>query len=174
MTGNDRLSCTATSRTRLPGGLGLLLLLTLLPAPRPLHGQSGVPTDQIHISITLGGYFLFGVGYTHWMETHHALEFTVFPFAYPGEGFPFGLRAGYAWVPSDEVWRAKLGGNMMVLVRPGQTGGDRFTPILNFTPGIQYDTDHDRSFRGDLWMSYYLKERVFAPTGIEFLYAWPK
>ncbi len=44
----------------------------------------------------------------------------------------------------------------MVLIRPGQTGGDRFTPILGVTPGIRYDPDSDRSFRADLWMSYYL------------------
>jgi len=173
MTGRDGLSI-ASRRTRLAYGFGLLLLLQLIPAPRPLQGQTGVPTDQIHLSITLGGYFLVGVGYTCWIEEHHALEFTVFPFAYPGEGFPFGLRAGYAWVPSDEVWRAKLGGNMTVLVRPGRTGGDRFTPIVALTPGIQYDPDSERSFRTDVWMSYYLRERVFAPTGVEFLYGWSK
>lgn len=173
MTRRDGLSI-ARGRTRLASGFSLLLFLLMLPAPRPAHGQSGVPRDQIHLSITLGGYFLVGVGYTHWMEKHHALEFTVFPFAYPGAGFPFGLRGGYAWVPSDEIWRAKLGGNMTVLIRPGQTGGDRFTPILALTPGIQYDPDSDRSFRADLWMSYYLREKVFAPTGVEFLYGWPK
>ena len=173
MTGRDGKS-SAIRRTRLALGFGLLFLLHLVPPPRPLSGQSGIPTDQIHLSVTLGGYFLVGVGYTHWVERHHALEATVFPFAYPGEGFPFGLRAGYAWVPSDEVWRAKLGGHMMVLIRPGQTGGDRLTPILALTPGIQYDPDSERSFRADVWMSYYLKERVFAPTGVEFLYRWPK
>jgi hypothetical protein len=133
-----------------------------------------MPADRFHVSITLGGYFLVGVGYSHNFEQHHALELTVFPFAYPGEGFPFGLRAGYAWVPSDEVWRAKLGGSLTVLIRPGQTGTDRFTPLLGVTPGIQYDPDSDRSFRADLWMSYYLKEKTFAPTGLEFFHCWPK
>ncbi len=109
MTRRDGLSI-ASRRTRLACGLFLLLLLQLTSTPRPLQGQTAVPSNQIHLSITLGGYFLVGVGYTHWMEQHHALEFTVFPFAYPGEGFPFGLRAAYAWVPSDEVWRAKLVG----------------------------------------------------------------
>ena len=108
------------------------------------------------------------------MERHHALEFTLFPFAHPKEGFPFGFRAGYAWVPSDEVWRAKLGANMTILIRPGRSGGDRFTPTLGLTPGIRYDSDHERSFRADLWLSYYLKEKVFVPTGLEFFYAWPK
>jgi len=124
--------------------------------------------------VTLGGYFLIGIGYTRQIEEHHALEFTVFPFAYPVEGFPFGLRAGYSWVPSDEVWRAKLGGNVTVLIRPGRTGTERFTPFLALTPGIQYDPNHDRSFRADLWMSYYLKEKVFAPTAMEFFYYWPR
>ncbi|MCJ7627337.1 MAG: hypothetical protein MUO50_03005 [Longimicrobiales bacterium] len=173
MTRRDGLSI-GSRWTRLVLGLGLLSLITLVFPPRPLQGQSGVPTDKIHLSVALGGYFLVGLGYTHFVEDHSALEFTVFPFAYPREGFPFGLRAGYAWVPSDEVWRAKLGLNMTVLIRPGQTGGDRFTPILALTPGIQYDPDSDRSFRTDLWMSYYLKEKVFAPTAVEFLYAWPK
>ena len=124
--------------------------------------------------MTLGGYFLVGLGYTHWLEEHHAIEATVFPFAWPWEGFPFGLRAGYAWIPSDEVWRAKLGANATFLIRPGQTGADRFTPIVAFTPGIQYDPDGDHSFRTDLWVSYYLRERVLAPTALEFLYSWPK
>jgi len=173
MTGRDGLSMARRS-TRLACGLCLLLLFQPVSGSRPLQAQTAVPSDQIHLSITLGGYFLVGVGYTHWMEQHHALEFTVFPLVVPGEGFPFGLRAGYAWVPSDEVWRAKLGGNVMVMVRPSQTGGDRFTPILGLTPGIRYDPDSDRSFRADLWMSYYLKENVFAPTGVEFLFGWPK
>ena len=50
----------------------------------------------------------------------------------------------------------------------------RFTPILALTPGIQYDPDSDRSLRADLWVSYYLREKVFAPTGVEFLYGWSK
>jgi hypothetical protein len=161
-------------RTRLVLSLALLLFFLALPAGQPAHAQSDVPSDRIHLSITLGGYFLVGVGYSRYIEQHHALEFTVFPFAYPSEGFPFGLRAGYAWVPSDEVWRAKLGGNMTVLIRPGQAGKDRLTPLLGLTPGIQYDPESDRSFRADLWMSYYLKEKVFAPTGLEFFYSWPK
>jgi hypothetical protein len=161
-------------RIRLALGFSILVMFQLAPTPTPLQGQSGVPTDQIHLSVTLGGYFLFGMGYTLYLEEHHALEFTVFPFAFPMEGFPFGLRAGYAWVPSNEIWRAKLGGNMMVLVRPGMNGFERFTPILALTPGIQYDPDSDRSLRADLWVSYYLKEKVFAPTGVEFLYGWSR
>ena len=101
-------------------------------------------------------------------------DFTLFPFAYPGEGFPFGVRGGYAWVPSDEVWRAKLGGNLTMLIRPGETGGDRFVPILALTPGIQYHPTKDRTFRADLWMSYYLNQRVFAPTAVELLHGWKR
>lgn len=163
----------ANGPRKTPGFSCLTLFLLLLLVPNPLPGQTGVPGDRIQLSITLGGYFLVGIGYSHPVEKHHALEFTVFPFASPGEGFLFGLRTGYAWVPSDERWRAKLGGNMTVLVRPGQEGGNRFTPIIGVTPGIQYDPNHDRSFRTDLWMSYYLNEKVFAPTGLEFIYCWP-
>ena len=148
------------------------LLLSLVLAPGPAEAQSAVPEDQFHVSVALGGYFLVGVGYTHWIEQHHALEFTIFPFARPGEGFPFALRGGYAWVPSDEVWRAKLGGNIAALISPSGSGRDRFTPILSFTPGIQYDRTADSSLRTDLWLSYYLTEKEFAPSAIEFLYAW--
>jgi len=164
----------ARRRARLAFGLTLFLTFLTLPAPGPALGQTGLPTDQVHISLTLGGHYLVGVGYTHFIEEHHALEFTLFPFAHPKEGFPFGVRAGYAWVPSDEVWRAKLGANVTILIRPGESGGNRITPTIGITPGLQYDPDHDRSFRADLWMSYYLRERVFVPTGIEFFYAWPK
>jgi hypothetical protein len=124
--------------------------------------------------VTLGGHFLIGFGYTRWIEEHHSLEFTAFPFAHPKEGFPFGVRAGYAWVPSDEVWRAKLGGGVTVLIRPRNPRGGRFTPTLDLTPGIRYHADHERSFRADAWFSYYVREKIFAPTGIEFFYCWPK
>jgi hypothetical protein len=148
--------------------------LTAVLAPGEAEGQSPVPGNRVHLSVTLGGYFLVGLGYTHWLEQHHAMEFTVFPLAWPWEGFPFGVRAGYAWIPSDEIWRAKLGGNLTLIVRPGQTGANRFTPMLAFTPGLQYDPHHDKSFRADLWVSYYLREHVLAPTAVEFLYSWPK
>lgn len=154
-------------------GVVLLLALFFLPAGTAA-GQSGVPEDRFHVSLTFGGYFLVGIGYSRQIETHHSLEFTLFPFAYPGEGFPFGVRAGYAWIPSDEIWRAKLGGNVTVLYRPNQEGSNQFSPIIGVTPGIQYDSDSERSLRADLWMSYYLRERTFVPTGMEFFYFWPR
>jgi len=160
---------------RVPGSRPLFFLLAGLAAG---HGsalaQSAVPTDQFHVSVTVGRHFLVGVGYTHWVEEHHALEFTAFPFAHPKEGFPFGLRVGYGWVPSDEVWRAKLGANMTLLIHPGETGGRRFIPTLGISPGIQYDPDDDQSFRADFWMSYYFQEGILVPTGLEFFYAWPR
>jgi len=160
------------------GVLASVLFLAVIPAlhgaGRDLHGQTKVPSDQIHVSVTLGGYILLGVGYTRWIEEHHALEFTLFPFAHPSEGFPFGLRVGHAWIPSNERWRAKLGSNVTVLIRPVESSHGRFTPILAFTPGIQYDPSDSRSFRADVWMSYFLMERVFAPTGIEILSGWSR
>jgi hypothetical protein len=152
----------------------ILLLLSAFPAPAAGQstGNSAVPEDQFHVSVAFGGHFLVGVGYTHWVEEHHALEFTVFPFARPGQGFPFAVRGGYAWVPSKEIWRAKLGGNLAALFSPADSGADRITPILSFTPGIQYDPTTDSSLRTDLWVSYYLKQRVLAPSGIEFMYGW--
>jgi len=153
-----------------------LFLLALHPwngaGHAELHGQTRVPPDQIHVSLTLGGYILLGVGYTRWIEEHHALEFTLFPLARPSEGFPFGLRAGHAWVPSNERWRAKLGSNVTILIRPVESSQRRFTPILAFTPGIHYDPTDSQTLRADLWMSYFLRQRVFAPTGVEFLSLW--
>lgn len=138
----------------------------------PLHAQSSVPKDQIHVSVALGGYSLLGVGYTRWIEEHHALEFTVFPFAHPSEGFPFGLRAAHAWIPSCEPWRAKLGGNVTVLIRPVESSRRRFTPILAFTPGLHYQASETQTLRADVWMSWFLTEGVFAPTGVELLSGW--
>jgi hypothetical protein len=158
------------------GPAATLLLLVVLSwsgtGTTPLHAQSSAPPNQLHVSLTLGGYILLGVGYTRWVEEHHALEATVFPFAYPSEGFPFGLRLGHAWIPSDERWRAKLGSNVTVLIRPVESTQRRFTPILAFTPGLHYDVTDTRTLRADVWMSYFLTESVFAPTGVEFLSGW--
>lgn len=160
-------------RTMVRTGALILAIAAGFPASRtPVLGQ--VPDDHFHVSLTLGGYILLGVGYTHWIEEHHALEFTAFPFAHPGEGFPFALRTGYAWIPSDEAWRAKLGGNFTLLLHPRGQAGNRLTPFFALTPGIQYAPESDLSFRGDLWVSYYLREKVLAPTAVEFLYGFGK
>ncbi|MFC1662340.1 hypothetical protein ACFL3S_12960 [Gemmatimonadota bacterium] len=153
---------------------GVILALILAAASAPPRATAQIPRDQLHVSLTLGGYVLFGLGYTHWMEEHHALEFTAFPFGYPGEQFPFAARAGYIWVPSDEVWRAKLGGNFTLLFHPRRGQESLVTPLLTFTPGIQYNPESEKSLRMDVWMSYYLTEKVFAPTSLEFLYGWSK
>jgi hypothetical protein len=159
----------------LAAGVCLLLVLSMSwPGESPLHAQDHVPPNQIHVSVTLGGYILLGVGYTHWIEEHHALEFTLFPLAHPGEGFPFGLRVGHAWIPSDERWRAKLGSNVTVLIRPVESSYRRFTPILAFTPGLHYDLTDTRTLRADVWMSYFPTERVLAPTGVEVLTGWSR
>ena len=137
----------------------------------PARGQ--VPSNRIHLSLGLGGYVMVGVGFTHWIEEHHAVEATVFPIGFPGEGFlPFAVKAGYVWTPSNEVWRAKLGGDVLILMHEPQGDGGRFTPLVAFTPGLQYDPTDQRSFRVDFWMSYYLTEKVFAPTGLEILHSW--
>jgi len=150
----------------------LPLILALVLAFGTTSARAQVPNDRIHLSVSLGGYVMVGVGITHWIEEHHALEATLYPVAFPGEGFPFAVKAGYAWTPSDEVWRAKLGGNFTVLVRKPEHGSRRFTPLVAFTPGLQYDASDQRSFRADFWMSYYLNEKVFAPTALELLYNW--
>jgi hypothetical protein len=166
-----RQTCSGQGLSKLSTTLILALLMALGAAFTPLEAtaQSTIPCDRYHVSVTLGGHFLLGVGYTRWIEDHHALEFTVFPFAYPGEGFPFGVRGGYAWVPSDESWRAKLGGNFTLLISPGGQRSERFTPLLAFTPGIQYEPDKNYNIRADLWMSYFLNQKVFAPMALEIL-----
>jgi len=151
-------------------GFTICAILLLATGTEPARSQ--VPGDRIHLSLSLGGYVMLGIGLTHWVEEHHAVEATLYPLGFPWEGFPSALKLGYAWTPSDEVWRAKLGGNVTILRHrhPGHSGG--FTPVLAFTPGIQYDPTDQRSVRLDLWMSYYLLEGVFAPTALEVIHAW--
>lgn len=150
----------------------VFLLLTL--AVGEAGAQSSNSQGRMHFSVSLGGYLLFGFGYSHILQGNQSLEFTVFPLAFPAEGFPFALRLGYGWIPSDEIWRAKLGGNFMVVIRPAGASPQRFVPIVALTPGIQYDPEQDRSVRVDLWMSYYLRQKVFAPTALEILHAWDR
>lgn len=157
-----------------PNCAGLLAAVPLLLATfvGQADAQSSTPQGRFHLSVSLGGYLLLGFGYSRFLEGNQSIEFTVFPVAFPAEGFPFALRLGYAWIPSDEIWRAKLGANLMVILRPAEVSPQRFVPIVALTPGIQYDPEQDRSVRVDLWMSYYLRQKVFAPTALEILHAW--
>jgi hypothetical protein len=159
-------------KMRTPTLVRLLVILAgaALWAPGLLCAQ--VPRDQVHISLSLGGYVKLGVGYTAWIEEHHALEFTVYPLAYPFEGLHMDLKAGYNWIPSDEVWRAKLGAAFTLLIHKPSGDGGWFTPLLSFTPGLHYAAKDERSVRVDLPMSYYITESVFAPTGLEFIYGF--
>ena len=153
--------------TSVSGLLAVALFLSLSGFPAPAQGQSQLPGDRLHVSISLGGYFMLGVGYTHWIEEHHAL-------IQPRDGFPVGIRVGHAWIPSNEIWRAKLGGNATLLLEPARKGWDRLVPILAFTPGLQYEPDSDWCFRADVWMSYFPTQGVFAPTSIELLSGFKK
>lgn len=151
----------------------VLLALVLLPlgmSPTPLHSQ--IPQDQIHLSLSLGGIVMFGVGYTRWVEKHHAIEATVYPFAFPWDGFPCAVKLGYAWIPSNESVRAKLGGNFTLLLHDHEGIGRDVTPLVAFTPGIQYNPTNGESIRWDFWMSYYPTMDVFAPTALETLFGW--
>jgi hypothetical protein len=152
----------------------ILAVLAGVALLAPAQADAQVPRDQIHFSLNLGGYVKLGVGYTSWIEEHHAIEFTAYPLAFPWDGFHLDLRAGYSWIPSDENWRAKLGGDFTLLIH--NPGGDEgwFTPLLRFTPGLHYAAKDERSVRIDLGMAYFLTESIFAPTGIEILYALRK
>ena len=172
MMGNRYFGRRLRSSLRLPALCAGLMALGLGINPDPVDAQ--LPRDQVHISLSLGGYVRVGVGYTRWIEEHHSLEFTAFPFAYPGDGLSMALKAGYNWIPSDELWRAKLGGNATLLIHRPRGDGGWFTPLLSFTPGLQYAPVDERCIRVDLWMSYYINEKVFAPTGIEVMYGLRK
>jgi hypothetical protein len=156
------------------GFIRILAILAgaVLLSPVPTDAQ--VPRDQVHISLSLGGYIKVGLGYTSWIEEHHAVEFTAYPLAFPWEGFHMDLKAGYAWVPSDEVWRAKLGGDVTLLIHKPTGDGGWVTPLLTFTPGLHYAAEGERCVRIDLGMAYYLSEGVFAPTGLEVYYGLRK
>lgn len=161
-----------TVRAGRMAALGVLAVLSLALPGSSLKAQT--PRDQIHIAFSLGGYVKVGVGVTHWLEEHHSVEFTAFPLAYPWEGLHMDLRAGYNWIPSDAVWRAKLGASATLLIH--QPVGDEgwLTPLLSFTPGLNYVPADERCLRIDLPMSYFITERVFAPTGIDILYGLRK
>jgi len=146
--------------------------LTMVLFTPPAFGQ--VPRDQVHLSVSLGGYVRFGIGYTHWIENHHALELTAYPLAYPWEGGSLALRAGYNWIPSDEAWRAKLGGGATLVIHPPRGNRGWLTPLLFFAPGLNYVPEDERCLRVDLPMAYFLTEKTFAPTGIDLYYGLRK
>ena len=79
--------------------MGLSLFFLALGAnPSPVLAQS--PRDQVHLSLSLGGFVKVGIGFTHWMEEHHALEFTAFPVGLPMGRNPHGSQG---WVQLDSV-----------------------------------------------------------------------
>ena len=156
---------------RTPRGWLLLILCCVIPS-QAVHAQ--IPRDQVHLAVSLGGYVKVGIGITHWVEQHHSVEITAYPLAYPWEGLNMELRAGYNWIPSDEAWRAKLGAGASLLIHQPRGAGGWVTPLVSFTPGLNYVPENERCLRVDLPMSYYLTERVFAPTGIDFFYGLRK
>lgn len=152
--------------------VSLLVTLCFLIPSTWLNAQ--IPRDQVHLAFSLGGYVKVGIGITHWVEEHHSVEFTVFPFAYPWDGLNMEVKAGYNWIPSDEPWRAKLGAGASLLIHKPQGDGGWFTPLLSFTPGLNWVPEEERCLRIDLPMSYFITERVFAPTGIDIFYGLRK
>jgi len=156
------------------GTLAVSLLMALMGAVPGKSLEAQTPRDQIHFAVSLGGYVKVGMGVTHWLEEHHAVEFTAFPLAFPWRGLHMDLKAGYNWIPSDEVWRAKLGASATLLIHQPEGDAGWFTPLLSFTPGLNYSPENERCIRVDLPMSYYLTEGVFAPTGVDFLYGLRK
>lgn len=138
------------------------------------HATGQTPRDQVHLAVSLGGYLRVGIGLTHWIEEHHSLEVTAYPLSFPWDGLNMELRGGYNWIPSNEAWRAKLGAGASLLIHQPQGDGGWVTPLLSFTPGLNYVPENERCLRVDLPMAYFPTERVFAPRGVDFFYGLRK
>ena len=79
MMGNHYFGKRLRASLRLPALCAGLMAMGLGINPEPADAQ--LPRDQVHLSLSLGGYIRVGMGYTRWIEEHHSLEFTAFPFA---------------------------------------------------------------------------------------------
>lgn len=153
---------------------GLLAALVPLFLSAPLLAQNS--ENQIHLSITLSGHVLLGVGITHWVNNSNTLMATAFlPLELPEkslaiEDFPFGFRAGYAYYGRGDPWRMKLGADMTVIISPPDPDKRRVLPLITFSPGVQYVFESKNAVTPQLWLSYFPMQRIVAPAGIEVLY----
>jgi hypothetical protein len=130
-------------------------------------------SNRIHLSVTLSGHVLFGIGFEHFFSEQHAIHATVFPLMAPGKGFPFALSSGYNYYTPEDRWRGKLGLDMMVIVSPPDPERRKMLPLLNICPGVEYAFDSENSVQSQLWLAFFLKRytRRFAPIGIDSRYA---
>jgi hypothetical protein len=87
---------------------------------------------QFHFSLTLSGHILFGAGYTYWLNDEHAFEATVYPLLLPGKGFPFAVSAGYGFYPGGEHLKAKVGGEMTLLISPPDPERRKNNAVVKF------------------------------------------
>lgn len=129
--------------------------------------------NRLNASITLSGHFLFGFGFEHGFDEHHALQAMVFPLLIPGKGMPFALHVGYNYYFEGETWRAKIGFGYALLVSPPDPQKRKVMPMLLFTPGLAYRfKKSENSLLFQPWLAYFLKHanRRFAPIGLEFQY----
>ena len=103
--------------------LGLILAQAVEVAP----AQAQIPEDRIHVSLSLGGYVMVGIGITHWIEEHHSLEATLFPLGFPWEGFPAetGRRLG---CPYEVAGPAQPNGPLRMSGRSVSRGRDAVGP----------------------------------------------
>ncbi|GEM_PF-1558158 len=150
----------------------ILSLLLLFCISKAAH-SAGDGFNRLHVSFTLGGHLLFGVGFEHGFSNHHALQATVYPLLIPGKGMPFAFHAGYNYYFSGEKWRAKMGVGYAFLVSPPDPNQRKVMPMLLFTPGISYHfKDSADNLLFQPWLAYFLKHanRRFAPIGLEFRY----
>jgi hypothetical protein len=129
--------------------------------------------NRVHLSVTLSGHVLFGIGFEHFLAEQHAIQATVFPLMAPGKGFPFALSGGYAYYTREDRWRGKLGVEVTAIVSPPAPDRRRILPLLNIMPGLEYSFDGSNSIQTQLWLAFFLKKykRRFAPIGIDCRYA---
>ncbi len=145
----------------------VLLLALIQPA------QSSDMYNRVHVSVTLSGHILFGVGVEHGFTEHHALQITVYPLVVPGKGFPFAMQAGYNYYWGGSLWKGKVGFAGGVIVSPPDPDKRRYLPMLMLTPGVRY-ADKDNFYTGALWLARFLgktnQKWPIVPIGIEARY----
>ena len=128
--------------------------------------------DRVHISFTLSGHLLFGVGFEHGFTNHHALRVAVFPLLIPGKGLPFAFKAGYNYYTGGSRWKGKLGADVAILVSPPDPQKRKIMPMIVITPGLQYALKEGQYVSFQPWLAWFFKEtnRKFGPIGLEFTY----
>ena len=148
-------------------GLMLALMLQITAANLPAAENE---SHNIHLSFTLSGHLLLGIGYSYFWNDRNAVQ-TIF-YIVPEKGLPYGISGGYNYFWGEKKWRPNLGVEFMVLASPPVPDKRKFLRMMKLVPGIRYDFNHEQNLNSRLWIAYFLKSTRMriAPIGIEFLY----